>query len=295
MERTWERARLMLYERRITRERPLRDEKILTDWNGLMIAALARAAAVLGDPAYLQAAREAADFVLQNLRIDSGDLLHRYYDTTAGITAHAQDYAFFVWGLLELYQAGFDDRCLGHAVELGRDLIDRYWDEEGGGFFTTADDGEKLLVRQKDTFDGAIPSANSVASLVMLELGRITADRRFEEVADRLIQITAGQASDHPGAFSFFLTALDFAAGPSKEIVLVGDDVAEMQRAVFDIFLPNRVVIHRPAGDADIVALAPYLADYTPIDGRATAYVCVNYACSLPTTDIATLRELLLN
>jgi len=292
LERSWEQARVKLFERRNTRERPLRDEKILTDWNGLMIAALARGGAVLDSETYLQAAAEAADFALEHLRSANGELWHRYRDGVAGITAHAHDYAFLTYGLLELYQAGFDPRYLSHAVSLGRDMIERFWDDDGGGFFTTADEGEQLLVRQKDTFDGAIPSANSVGMLVMLTLARITGDPSYESMADSISARTASLAAQHPSAFTFFLSGLDFAVGPSREIVIAGhrEAVRDMHQAIYGPFIPRKVVIHRPPDDG-IVELAPYLADYTALDGAATAYVCSNQACELPTTDIQVMLE----
>ncbi|MCP5116850.1 MAG: thioredoxin domain-containing protein, partial [bacterium] len=169
-----------MFEVREKRVHPYKDDKVLTDWNGLMIAALARAARVFDDPACLAAAEKAMSFNRKEMRTDQGRLLHRYREGSAGIDGGVDDYAFMVWGLIELYQSSFDSSWLKEALELNRLMLDLFWDEEHGGFYVSADDAESLIVRQKEGYDGAIPSGNSVAMLNLVRLGRITADPELE-------------------------------------------------------------------------------------------------------------------
>ncbi len=293
-----ESARRTLFEVREKRIHPHKDDKILTDWNGLMIAGMARAARVLDEPKYAQAATRAADFVLETLRDERGRLLKRYRDGEAGLPAHAEDYAFFIWGLLELYETTFEVRYLQAAIELNRDMIEHFWDDQGGGFFFTADDGEKLLTRTKEAYDGAIPSANSVAMLNLLRIGRITGDAKMEARAAAIGRAFAAGVGRAPSAQTQMLTAVDFAAGPSHEVVIAGEpgaaDTTAMLAALRGVFAPNKVVLLRPPGDdAPIVRLAPFTAAQRAIDGRAAVYVCQNYACERPTTQPERMIELL--
>ncbi|HLG28805.1 MAG TPA: thioredoxin domain-containing protein, partial [Candidatus Brocadiales bacterium] len=173
-------AREKLFKVREKRVHPHKDDKVLTDWNGLMIAALAKGSQAFNEPEYSVAAGRAVDFILKNLRDKSGELLHRYRDGESGIRANVTDYAFLVWGLTELYEATFDVNYLKTALELNRELIENFWDEDNGGFYFTSSDVEELIVRQKEINDGAIPSGNSVAMLNLIRLGRITANSDLE-------------------------------------------------------------------------------------------------------------------
>ncbi|MFH1116354.1 MAG: thioredoxin domain-containing protein [Pseudomonadota bacterium] len=294
-----ERARLKLFEAREARIHPHKDDKILTDWNGLMIAALSKGSRVFDNRSYAQAASKAADFVLGTLRNRGGRLLHRYRDGEAGLPAHVDDYAFLIWGLLELYEATFDVSRLRAAVDLNTDFIERFWDPGLGGFFFTADDSEELLVRKKEIYDGAVPSGNSVAALNLLRLGRITARPDFEEKADRIGRVFSGTVKEFPSAFTHLMTAMEFALGPSHEVVISGNpDAADARIMVSRLcrpFLPNTVVLFRPTGHEkpEITSIAPYTEGLTAIEGKAAAYVCRDYNCELPTTDPDTMLELL--
>jgi uncharacterized protein YyaL (SSP411 family) len=293
-----ETARKTLFEVREKRIHPHKDDKILTDWNGLMIAAMARAARVLDEPKYAQAARRATDFALDKLRDDKGRLLKRYRDGEAGLPAHAEDYAFLVWGLLELYETTFDARYLQTAIDLNRDMLAHFWDEEGGGFFFAADDGEELLTRTKEAYDGAIPSANSVAMLNLLRIGRITGRTELEQRAAAIGRTFSAGVSRAPSAHAQMLSAVDFGVGPSFEIVIAGApdaaDTQAMLAAVRGLFVPNKIVLLRPPGDdAPIARIAPFTAAQAMVDGKAAAYVCQNYACERPTTEPARMVELL--
>ena len=289
----WEAARRKLLAHREGRIRPQRDDKILTDWNGLMISALARAGQALDQDHLIAAAEQAAGFLLAHMRDKQGRLLHRYRSGQAGILGHLDDYAFLTGGLLDLYEATFDASYLRTALELNGEMLERFWDDEHGGLFFTADDGEALLVRSKEIYDGAVPSGNSVAALNLIRLGRITSDPALEERATAIGRTFARQVSRAPTAFTQLLSAVAFGVGPSWEVVIAGkrgsDDAAAMLAALRGSYHPHKVVIFHPQGDgrAEIAQLAPFVAKQNSLDGKATAYVCRNYACKAPTTDVA--------
>jgi uncharacterized protein YyaL (SSP411 family) len=243
------------------------DRKIIADWNGLMIAALAFGANVLDEPSYARAAAKAADAVIAHRR------------------PYLDDYAFLVWGLLNLYEATFDVRQLQRAIDVNAEAVKRFSDASGR-FYITSADSEQLLVRPRETGDGAIPSGNSVELMNLVRLARMTGDEQYEKKARDLLRSVADDVSLAPSASPHLLSALDFVLGPSLEIVLAGDDPAAMRRAVFARFVPNKAVMHRPKGNAPpITAIAPFTKDQRPLGGKTTAYVCTNYLCRLPTTD----------
>ncbi|KDE54824.1 thioredoxin [Methanoculleus sp. MH98A] len=285
-----EEGRQKLLTARERRVRPGRDDKILTDWNALMIAALAKAARVFDEPDYLAAAEKAAAFVLTKLRGQDGRLLHRYRGGEAGLAATLDDYAFMIWALIEVYEASFVPGHLKTAVDLSRDLIARYWDCNEGGFFF-APDGADIPVRQKPVYDGAIPSGNSVAMHALFALGRMTANLELEETAERIRRVFAGTVSESPTACSHFLTGLEFMLGPNFEVIISGvpdaEDTRAMIGAIRSHYAPDAVVIFRPSDEEEpeIVEVAWFTRDIVMIEGKATAYVCTNYACDIPTTD----------
>jgi uncharacterized protein len=294
-----ESARTKLFEARQKRIRPLRDDKVLADWNGLMIAALARAAQCFDEPAYKHAAVKAMRFVLDGMRDADGRLLRRFRDGETSIRGNLDDYAFITWGLIELYELTFDVAYLREALTMTRDLITHFWDHEQGGFYFTPDDGEELLVRKKEIYDGAIPSGNSVAMLNLLRLSRITGDADLEERASQVATAFSRKVEQFPGAFTQLLAAVDFALGPTREVVIVGRPEDEETQKLVGIlrsrFLPNMVAILRPVSDEahEITRLAPYVKTYAAAKGRATAYVCSNNTCQLPTTDGAEMLRML--
>ncbi len=292
-------AREKLFSFREKRIHPHKDDKILTDWNGLMIASLAKGAQAFNEPKYAEAAKRALDFILKNLRKPDSRLLHRYRDGQAAISAHIDDYAFLIWGLLELYEATFDVNYLQTAINLNRDFITHFWDEKNGGFYFTADDGEGLIIRQKEIYDGAIPSGNSVAMLNLLRLNRITANTNLEEKAQMLGRAFSKNVKEFPAAHTQLIAALDFGIGPSYEVVIVGDsearDTKSMLKAVRSQYIPNKVLLFRQTEKEipDIVSVAEFTKSQLSLGGKATAYVCLNYICKLPTTDIDKMLELL--
>jgi uncharacterized protein YyaL (SSP411 family) len=294
----WNEIRPVLFEARKKRIPPYKDDKVMTDWNGLMIAALAKAGRAFNEPEYTARARRAADFVLTELRKDDGRLLHRYRHGKSGIDATIDDYAFLTWGLTELYENTFDVSYLKTALDLTQILIDEFWDEDRGGFFMTADDAETLIVRMKEIFDGAIPSGNSVAMYNLIRLGRITADKDMEATAQRIGGAFFEEINRAPSSVALLMLALDFGVGPSYEVVLVGDpdgrDTRDLSRALNQKFVPNKVVLFKPTGKAgeEVSELAEYTRAHSALDGKATAYVCRNYACELPTTEAERMLEL---
>ncbi|MCR4431577.1 MAG: thioredoxin domain-containing protein [Tepidanaerobacteraceae bacterium] len=293
-------CREKLFNERGKRIRPHKDDKILTSWNGLMIAALAKGARVAGNEKYTFMARKAADFIFSKLVREDGRLLARYRDGEAAIPAYLDDYAFLVWALLELYETTFDAGYLKKALEMNRQMLDLFWDEEKGGLFFYGKDGEELLFRPKEIYDGAIPSGNSVAAYNMLKLSRFTGDQSLEEHARRIFKAFAGEVMLHPSAHSFLLTALQFALGASKEIVIAGvsdaDDTEKMIQKIRSRYLPDTVVLLHPAGNAgrNIRELIPFIKDMKPLEGKATAYICENFACLPPVTNMDEIERVLL-
>ena len=295
----WETARQKLFDYREKRIHPHKDDKILTDWNGLMVAALAKAAQAFDEPKYAKAAQRAMDFILDSLRTSEGRLLHRYREGEAAIPAYADDYVFLIWGLLELYETTFEIRYLQSALDLNQVLIDHFWDKSTGGLFTTPDDGEALFARQKEIYDGAVPSSNSVAMLNLLRLGRMTANVAFEEMAAQIGRAFSKDVKNAPVAYTLLMCALNFAVGPAYEIVIAGQPEAEdmqcMLQALRTQFAPNKVVLLNPIneGSPGIHRLAEFIKGQSSIDRMATVYVCLNYNCQMPTTDPNRMLELL--
>ena len=285
-----EEARKKLFAFREQRVHPAKDDKILTDWNALMIAALARAARVFDDPEYLAAAERATAFLLKNLRRPDGRLLHRYRQGEAGLAATLDDCAFMLLALIEDYEASFSPKYLQTALELANDLIEHYHDPDNGGFFFVPDDAD-TPVRQKPVYDGATPSGNSAAMYALYLLGRMTANLELEETAERIHRALAGSVTRSPAASPSFLTGVELMLGEKTEVIIAGvpgaEDTAAMVRKIYSHYIPGSVVILRPSGEEtpEIAEIAGFTRDMVMIGGRATAYVCTNHACRIPTTD----------
>ncbi len=284
--------RKRLLAAREQRPRPFRDDKVLTDWNGLMIAALARAARTLDEPAWANAAARAADFVLGNLRDADGRLLHRWRAGQAGIPGMLDDYAFLIWGLIELYETDFDARWLDAAVTLAR-RMDADFSAANGAFYA-ARAASRLPARPVEAFDGAQPSGNSAAMMDLLRLARLTGDAAWERRASRVASAFAERMAAMPSAFAWLAAGLLFAESPGYEIVLAGPregaEADAMLAAVRAPYLPHAVVLWR---DAASERLAPYARAQKPLNGRVTAYICRDFQCNQPTTDPAEVRRLL--
>ncbi|WP_406656726.1 thioredoxin domain-containing protein [Methanolobus sp. ZRKC2] len=293
----YESIRAKLFEHREKRIHPAKDDKILTDWNGLMIVALCKASRAFKDTTFAELACKAADFIL--LEMDKENrLFHRYREGETAIEGFLEDYAYFTWGLIELYQTTFKIEYLKHALRLNRHLAEHFQDEEYGGFFHTSDYSESLLFRNKEVYDGATPSGNSVCALNFLQLGRITASTELENMANRIFDAFSNQVTKMPIGYTQLLCALDFAIGPSREIVVVGESGNEKTKEIISCidqeFLPNKVVIFKPAEESmEIEDVAGYVSDMIMKDGKTTAYICENHNCNLPANNVEEICRLL--
>jgi uncharacterized protein YyaL (SSP411 family) len=294
-----ENSRGKLLAARGKRVRPRKDDKILADWNGLMIAALAKGAAAFDEPSYGEAAARAARFIMERLRRSDGTLLHRFRDGDAAIPAYLDDYAFLAWGLLELYEATFEPRSLRESLALTDQMLRLFWDDDGGGLYFSRRDDRDLTVRPKDADDGAYPSGNSVAAWNLARLGRMTARPELEKRAEECIRAFSGEVSGVPAGHAHFLIAVQFALVPTREIVIAGkeggEDTRALLRALRRRFLPDAVVVLHPEGKTgkEIEKLVSYVKGQEAIEGKAAAYVCENYACALPVTNVGELEALL--
>ncbi|PKL88150.1 MAG: thioredoxin domain-containing protein [Ignavibacteriae bacterium HGW-Ignavibacteriae-2] len=288
-----------LFEVRKKRIHPLKDDKILTDWNGLMIAALAKAGRVLDKPVYTNAAQKATKFICDNLQLPDGKLLHRYRNGSSEIQAHLDDYAFFIWGLIELYESTFESSFLLKAIELQNKQIELFWDESLGGFFFSSKDGEKLIVRNKDVYDGAIPSGNSVSYLNLIRLAKITAENHFNEYSKKLNKAFSSRVKESLPGSTMFLNALDFDFGPSTEIIFVGnkedDKFNSLINDINKTFIPNCITIfvNEDLTNNPMLETAGYLKSYKTVENKFTVYVCRDYECGLPVTTSEKLFEML--
>jgi uncharacterized protein YyaL (SSP411 family) len=287
-----EQWRRKLFAAREARVHPFKDDKVLTDWNGLMIAALALGGRAFDEPRYVQSAARAADFVWDHLRDGDGRLLKRWRAGSAGIAALLDDHAFLVWGLLELYQADGDPRWLRRALEVNARMLARFHDPDRGGFYLAPDDAGDLIVRAKESYDGALPSGASVAALNLVRLARLTGASELEEHARGTLRAFGDEVRRAPAAHTQMLAALDFLAGPAFELVLSGradsDDMRAARAALGRVFAPRVALLLRAEGAAAeaLAQLAPFTAGQTPLDGRATFYLCRDFACEAPTTDL---------
>ena len=279
-----------LYEARTQRVWPGLDDKRLTAWNALAIAALAEAGAVLEREDYLDAARACAEFLLAELRDSGGRLLRTYKDGEAKLNAYLEDHAFLLEALLVLYEASFDERWFVEARALADTMIERFADAERGGFFETSDDHERLVARRKDLEDHPIPSGNASAAYGLLRLAALTGEHAYEERAVGVLALLHELASRHPQAFAHLLQALDFQLAPVREVALAGPDTAELERVVRSRFRPHLVLA---GGDGAAASAVPLLEGRPPVDGRTAAYVCEGFACKAPVTGPGELAALL--
>lgn len=289
------RGRRELFSIRERRIKPQRDEKILTAWNGLMLAGFAEAAAILNRADYQEVAQRNAQFVLDSLR-RAPLLLRTYKDGQAKLNAYLEDYAFFADGLLALYEATGELRWLREAIALTDVMNEEFWDEQEGGYFYTGRSHEELIIRSKDFHDNATPSGNSVAAEVLLRLAVLTGKEDYSRKAVVLFRLLHAPMSRYPSAFGRLLAALDFYLTPAQEIVIIGprkdSRTEELLREVWNDYLPNKVVVQADAETADeALEFVPLLRDRSMVGGLATAYVCENYTCRTPVTTAAELAS----
>ena len=284
-----DRIRKTLFEAREKRVHPSKDDKVLTDWNGLMIAALARASQVLGEEEYLRAAVKAADFFLEKMLDKNGTLYHRFVKGEMAVEGFLDDYAFLVWGLIEVYEASFDDRFLQAASKLTDIMVTRFWDEKEEGFFFSARGSADIMAKRKEVYDGALPSGNSVAILNLLRLSRLNANTTYETMARDMSRTFAGEVKESPSAHTFLLLGVDFALGPAYNVTLVGDlkdeGLLNMLKTLRVRYLPRMEVSLKSAAKAGL--------GFEQIEEKATAYVCRDQTCQSPTNKPLEMLKLL--
>jgi len=287
-----------LLEFRSTRVRPHLDDKILTSWNALMISAFAKAAQALDEPRYLDAAARSMDFILTRMYTgNAGLLLRRYRDGEAAIPGFLDDYAFLIAALLDLYQTDFDPGRIQLALTLTHKMRELFEDTADGAFFTTAAGDPSLVIRMKDDYDGAEPSGNSIALLDLERLAHLTDDPALRDTAQRTLRALGPKMSAQPVAVPQMLVAFDYSLAPKREVVIAGGRRAAhpFLRQLGSRFLPHTVVLLVDSEDTrrKLEQIFPAIADMRELDGQPTAYVCQNYACQLPTTEISKFVELI--
>ena len=292
-------AREKLFNAREKRIHPLKDDKIITSWNGLMIAALAKGYQVLGEQKYVDAARKSAQFILKKLRNPEGRILRRFREKEVAFPGYLEDYAFLLWGFLELYEATFEIDYFEEAVIINNDMIELFWDEKEGGFFYSGKGNETLIAQRKDVYDGAIPSGNSVAALTMMRLSRMTGNVDLEKKVDRMVQTFSSQISAYPLTSTHFLQALDFALGPAQEIVIRGDKknqtTQNMIRLVQKSFLPHKVLLLQSEGAEGerLAQLSSFINPMITCNQKPMVYVCEQFSCKKPMTEVEELQSFL--
>lgn len=283
-------VREKLFAAREQRTHPLKDTKVLADWNGLMIAALAKASRVFDAPEYAAAAQRAADFVWNDMQKD-GRLMHRWRDGETAVPGQLADYAFMTFGLIELYETTFDFQCLEKALALNETVLMHFQDKLRGGFYQTADDAEELIIRPKSAQDGALPSGNSVQMMNLMRLARMTGRTEYETLADRTARTFAATLNRVPSAFAQALQTIQFAEGPAVEVVIVGDrNLPETQtliQAVRSVYCPHKTVLLKEPG---VEKIAPFTADMQSVGGKPAVYICRNFSCEQPLTDPDAVR-----
>ena len=285
------RIRNTLFKHREKRIHPLKDDKILTDWNGLMIAAFAKAGMAFENPRYIDAAKNSTQFLLRNLTDDTGRLKKRYRNGNAGLDAHLDDYAFLIWGLLELYDATLDISYLSEAIQFSRIMVEDFMNPDGG-FYLGGDNSEKLIVRAMTGYDGAIPSGNSVAVMNLLRITRITGEVKWAEMADQLFKVFSKEIENAPTGFTSMLSAFLFESDSPKEIVIVGsmqDPIAQQAiKRLQTEYHPGNVILFKDTNDKmnQLNPIANWTNEHRPINDQTTFYVCEDFACKMPTTDL---------
>jgi uncharacterized protein YyaL (SSP411 family) len=288
-------CREMLFNHREKRVHPYKDDKILTAWNGLMIAALAIGGKVFRSSGYTSATEQAVEFIYKKLIRNDGRLLARNRDGEAAFPAYVDDYAFLIWGLIELYETTFKPEYLLKAVELNKEMLRLFWDDKNGGLFIYGEDGEKLIMRPKEIYDGATPSGNSVAALNLLRLARLTGEASLEDKANELLRSFSRNIKAYPRGYSFSLVSLLFSITPSQEVVIAADSKSEDLQIMLDTirsgFRPFTVTMLYSGDTGNVKKVAPFVADYRTVDGKVTAYVCKNFACQAPVTNIEELMQ----
>lgn len=288
-----EKTNKKLFEEREKRVHPYKDDKILTSWNGLMIAAMARGGRILDNDKYINEAEKTVDFIYENLMDNSNRLMARFRDGETAFKGYLSDYSFLVWGLIELYEATFKIKYIKKAINLTEDMIKLFWDDKEGGFYINGNDSENLVIKPKDAYDGAIPSGNSVAILNMLKLDKISGTKKFTEKAQKMFETFSNDINTNPQIHSYFLIAYMFYINSGKEIVLAGQKdnrgIKDMLNVINKSFIPFSIVVLNDKNKTE--DFISFVKEPKMIDNKATAYICENFSCNLPTTDIEEFKK----
>jgi uncharacterized protein YyaL (SSP411 family) len=294
LEHKLEKMRQNLFEYRERRIHPYKDDKVLTSWNGLMIAALAHGGRVFENSLYIHQAEKAMDFILSTMINENGRLMARYRESEIAHLGYLEDYSFVVHALIELYEATFKVKYLTKALELNDNMLKLFKDEDQGGLFLYGIDGEELIVRPKDIYDGAIPSGNSVATLNMLRLARLTANSELESEAYVQFEAFASKVKTIESAHAYFMTALLYSQVPGKDIIISGKEQENQTKAMIkeinNTYLPFATVVLN-TGDERLSSINPEIKAHIPLEGKTTAYICENFTCREPITDLQKFSE----
>lgn len=287
-----------LFNSREKRVHPYKDDKILTDWNSLMISALTKAFQAFDNEYFISAAVKACRFIEKNLTTEDGKLLHRYRDGESGLQAHLDDYSFLINACLDLYEATFEIEYLKRALQLNKILFNEFWDEQNGGFFFSSNLSEKLITRQKEVYDGAIPSGNSIALLNLIRLARITGKIEFENQSQKLIKYFSGYISHSPSAFSMFMYGLSVYFTPSVEVVIICKQIDKTVLKTLEIIKQSNkniktILIKTDNNTTELDLLIPFTSGMKMMNNNPTFYVCNNFVCNKPTNSLNELKELL--
>ena len=287
-----------LFNIRKKRIHPLKDNKILTDWNGLMIVAYAKAGIAFNNKSFINTAEKSTQFILNNLTDNNGRLIKRYRNGVSGLDAHLDDYAFMIWGLLELYEATFKPSYLSEAISLNRIMVDEFWSDEGG-FYLGSDKSEQLIVRSLTGYDGAIPSGNAIAAYNLLKLTRLTGEEKWAEMAQKLFKVFSNDIKNTPIGYTSTLSAFMFELSKPKEIIVVGSGSNLETQAALTLlrskYIPNKVMLFKDTDDKiqSLTPLAKWTSNYQMINNKTTYYICEDFSCKLPTTDIEVALNLI--
>jgi len=285
-----------LRQERVKRERPLLDDKILTDWNGLMMAALAAAGTILKDQKFINHAKKIAVFLAEKCMTDEGRLLHRYKEGKAEITGMADDYAFTIWGFIELYHSTFDPQYLEKALKLQKVYDNHFWDPEHGGYYFTPDDGEEILGRQKEIYDGALPSSNSVSILNGFRLSRLTGDSGFEEKSDRILNAFSNVIEKSPAGYTFALITPLLKRQSPAEIVITCESKTDEAEEILNYLaqtdrLKNSIILKTDSIKSLLDELAPFTNNF-PVKDQPAVYVCRDFSCDAPVTSLEEVKAI---
>ena len=287
-----------LFNIRKKRIHPLKDNKILTDWNGLMIVAYAKAGIAFNNKSFINTAEKSTQFILNNLTDNNGRLIKRYRNGVSGLDAHLDDYAFMIWGLLELYEATFKPSYLSEAISLNRIMVDEFWSDEGG-FYLGSDKSEQLIVRSLTGYDGAIPSGNAIAAYNLLKLTRLTGEEKWAEMAQKLFKVFSNDIKNTPIGYTSTLSAFMFELSKPKEIIVVGSGSNLETQAALTLlrskYIPNKIMLFKDTDDKiqSLTPLAKWTSNHQMINNKTTYYICEDFSCKLPTNDIEIALKLI--